>query len=124
MARTPSDSPYLYEPLLGILHFKMLDGPRIVHCMVSEAALRSRAASVGRLQQEVEALFEIYRPEVESLAAKEYARGMPSPIVRAANLTTPPPLTPPQVRETEALSPAPPPIPVARSGAAWSNETL
>ena len=22
-----SDSPYLYEPLLGILHFKMLDGP-------------------------------------------------------------------------------------------------
>ena len=33
MPLTPSDSPYLYEPLLGILHFKMLDGPSIVHCM-------------------------------------------------------------------------------------------
>ena len=116
MPLTPSDSPYLYEPLLGILHFKMLDGPSTVHCMVSEAALRSRAASAGRLQQEVEALFEIYRPEVESLAAKEYARGMLSPIVRAANLA-------PQVSETQALSPAFPPIPVGQSGAAWSNET-
>ena len=96
MPLTPSDSPYLYEPLLGILHFK--DGPSTVHCMVSEAALRSRAASAARLQQEVEALFEIYRPEVESIAAKEYARGMLSPIVRAANLA-------PQISETQALSP-------------------
>ena len=88
--------PCHYEPLLGIVHFKMLDGSLTVHCMVSETALRNRAASADSVQQEVEALFEIYRAEVESLAAKEYGRGVLSPIVRATDLAPPPPLPPRQ----------------------------
>ena len=97
MPLTSNVGPCYYEPLLGIVHFKMLDGSLTVHCMVSETALRNRAARADRVQQEVEALFEIYRTEVESLAAKEYGRGVRSPIVRATDLAPPPPLPPSQV---------------------------
>lgn len=93
MPLTASNDPCLYEPLLGIVHFKMPDGPHTVHCMVSETALRNRAARADRIQ-EVEELFEIYRTQVESLAATEYGRGVVSPIVRATDLAPPPPLPP------------------------------
>ena len=104
MPLTSNVGPCLYERLLGIVHFKMLDGPHTVHCMVSETALRNRAASADSIQQEVEALFEIYRTEVESLAAKEYGGGVLSPIVRATDLAPPPPLQPSQESGHPSLS--------------------
>jgi len=34
---------HLYEPLLGIVLFEMREDGDLVHCMVSECALRNRA---------------------------------------------------------------------------------
>lgn len=87
-----SNGSYFYEPQLGILHFQMHDGEHIVHCMVSDIALRNRAEVSGLPQEKVDELFEVYRSEVEALAARQYDRGAQSPIVRVADLTPPPPL--------------------------------
>ena len=66
MALQHTDRPQLYEAQLGILHFKMLDDDDVVHCVVSEFALRSRAEVEDKQEQGVETLFGLYRDEVES----------------------------------------------------------
>ena len=38
MPLTSNVGPCYYEPLLGLVHFKMLDGPNAVHCMVNRAS--------------------------------------------------------------------------------------
>jgi hypothetical protein len=57
---------HLYEPLLGIVLFEMREDGDLVHCMVSECALRNRARVDGDAEDGVEALFQRYRTEVEN----------------------------------------------------------
>lgn len=83
---------HLYEPLLGVVLFEMHDDENLVHCMVSECALRNRAMVDGENEGNVEDLFGIYRKEVEEIAAEQYESGYKSPIVRALDLVPPPPL--------------------------------
>jgi hypothetical protein len=83
---------HLYEPLLGIVLFEMREDGDLVHCMVSECALRNRARVDGDVEDGVEALFRLYRTEVENIASQQYDCGFKSPIVRALDLAPPPPL--------------------------------
>jgi hypothetical protein len=83
---------HLYEPLLGIVLFEMHDLQAVVHCMVSECALRNRALVDGGGEDSVEELFGLYRTEVEELAAAQYESGFKNPIVRALDLAPPPSL--------------------------------
>jgi hypothetical protein len=83
---------HLYEPLLGVVLFEMRDDENLVHCMVSECALRNRAMVDGENEGNVEELFGLYRTEVEEIAAKQYGSGFKNPIVRALDLAPPPPL--------------------------------
>ena len=83
---------HLYEPHLGIVLFEMRDLEDVVHCMVSESALRSRALVDGENDGEIEELFWLYRDEVEEIAAAQYDSGFKNPIVRALDLAPPPPL--------------------------------
>jgi hypothetical protein len=46
---------HLYEPLLGIVLFEMREDGDLVHCMVSECALRNRARVDGAAEDGVEA---------------------------------------------------------------------
>ena len=85
---------HLYEPLLGLVLSEMRDDETVVHCMVSECALRSRALVDGQKENNVEELFGFYRTEVEEIAATQYVRGFKNPIVRALDLAPPPPLPP------------------------------
>ena len=82
---------HLYEPSLGIVIFEMQDDEDLVHCMVSERALRNRALVDGT-EGDAEDLFGIYRTEVEGIAASQYNSGFKNPIVRALDLAPPPPL--------------------------------
>jgi hypothetical protein len=86
------NQPPSFEPMVGIVRFEMEDDGRIVHCMVSEWALRGRAAIAQDLEPNVERLFERYRSEVETLAAKQYASGEQHPMVIAEDLAPPPSL--------------------------------
>ena len=81
---------HLYEPLLGIVLFEMRDDESLVHCMVSECALRNRARVDGQGDGSVEDLFGLYRTEVEEIAAQQYGSGFRNPIVRALDLAAPP----------------------------------
>jgi hypothetical protein len=81
---------HLYEPLLGIVLFEMRDKDRIIHCMVSECALRNRALVDGEPDHPVEDLFSEYRSEVEAIAEQQYDVGFKNPIVRASDLARPP----------------------------------
>jgi Protein of unknown function (DUF1488) len=83
---------HLYEPLLGIVLFEMRDKDDVVHCMVSECALRNRALVDGEPEDAVEDLFREYRSEVEAIAAQQYDIGFKNPIVRAFDLARPPSL--------------------------------
>ena len=83
---------HLYEPLLGIVLFEMHEVGAVVHCMVSECALRNRALVDGENEGNVEELFGLYRIEVEEIAAEQYESGFKNPIVRALDLAPPPPL--------------------------------
>jgi uncharacterized protein DUF1488 len=76
----------LYEPLLGIVLFEMHDLWGVVHCMVSEGALRNRGLLDGDCEDSVEELFVLYRTEVEEIAAAQYDSGFKNPIVRALDL--------------------------------------
>ncbi len=87
-----SSGRHLYEPLLGIVLFEMHDHEAVVHCMVSECALRNRALVDGATEGDTEELFGQYRSEVEEIAAQQYDRGFTNPIIRALDLTPPPPL--------------------------------
>jgi hypothetical protein len=84
---------HLYEPLLGIVLFEMRDKDDVVHCMVSECALRKRALVDGEADDTVEELFSEYRSEVEAIAERQYDVGFKTPIVRAVDLAPPPPPT-------------------------------
>ena len=46
----------LYEPLLGLVLFEMRDERDVVHCIVSECALRNSAQLDGETDNEVEDL--------------------------------------------------------------------
>jgi hypothetical protein len=83
---------HLYEPLLGIVLFEMRDNDNVIHCMVSECALRNRALVDGESEVGVEDLFSEYRSEVEAIAARQYDTGFKNPIVRAFDLARPPSL--------------------------------
>ena len=83
---------HLYEPLLGLVLFEMHDFEVVVHCMVSECALRNRALVDGDGEDSVEKLFVLYRTEVEEIAAAQYDSGFKNPIVRALDLAPPPSL--------------------------------
>jgi hypothetical protein len=83
---------HLYEPLLGIVLFELRDNENLVHCMVSECALRNRARIDGQGDGSVEDLFGLYRTEVEEIGAQQYGSGFKNPIVRALDLAPPPPL--------------------------------
>jgi hypothetical protein len=83
---------HLYEPLLGIVLFEMRDKDQVVHCMVSECALRNRALVDGEPEDAVEDLFSEYSGEVEAIAAQQYDTGIKNPIVRAFDLARPPSL--------------------------------
>ena len=83
---------HLYEPLLGIVLFEMREDGDLVHCMVSECALRNRTRVDGDAEDGVEALFQRYRTEVENIASQQYDCGFKSPMVRALDLAPPPPL--------------------------------
>jgi hypothetical protein len=72
--------------------FEMRDDENLVHCMVSECALRNRARVDGEGDGSVEDLFGLYRTEVEGIAAKQHGSGCKNPIVRALDLAPPPPL--------------------------------
>lgn len=87
-----ASSRHLYEPLLGIVLFEMRDQDDVVHCMVSECALRNRALVDGEADHAVEDLFSEYRSEVEAIAAQQYDVGFKNPIVRAFDLARPPSL--------------------------------
>jgi Protein of unknown function (DUF1488) len=88
-----SSGHHLYEPLLGIVLFKMRDdGGLVHHCMVSECALRNRALVDGEPQDLIDDLFNSYRREVEAIAAQQYECGFNSPMVRAIDLAPPTPL--------------------------------
>ena len=52
---------HLYEPLLGIVLFEMRDEDEVIHCMVSECALRNRALVDGERDSGVEDLFTEYQ---------------------------------------------------------------
>lgn len=73
------------EAMVGV-HFKMKDGQTLVHCIVSEDALRDRAAREGRSQDHIDTLFERYRAEIEKLASDIYDNGVKSPVVKGADL--------------------------------------
>ena len=81
---------HLYEPLLGIVLFEMHELEAVVHCMVSECALRNRAEIDGENEGDIEELFGLYRTEVEGIAAEQYDSGFKNPIVRALDLAPPP----------------------------------
>jgi hypothetical protein len=81
---------HLYEPLLGLVLFEMHELGGVVHCMVSECALRNRALVDGDVEDSVEELFVLYRIEVEEIAAAQYGSGFKNPIVRALDLAAPP----------------------------------
>ena len=87
-----ASSHHLYEPVLGIVVLEMLDEDGVVKCMVSECALRNRAMVDGVEESSTEQLFDLYRPEVQEIAAQQYVRGFKNPIVRAPELAPPPPL--------------------------------
>ena len=80
---------HLYEPLLGIVLFEMRDERDVVHCMVSECALRNRAQLDGEADNEVEDLFRFYRSEVETIASRQFGCGFKNPIVRTLDLAPP-----------------------------------
>jgi hypothetical protein len=82
----------LYEPLLGIVMFEMRHENEVIHCMVSECALRNRALADGELDGGVEDMFNEYQDEIEAIAAQQYDTGFRNPIVRALDLAPPPPL--------------------------------
>jgi hypothetical protein len=86
------DSTLRFEPLTGVVQFEMRDRAEIVHCMVTEAALRNRAARESVSGLGVEALFHAYWPEIEKLATAQYARGIANPVIRSLDLAPPPPL--------------------------------
>ena len=52
-----SSARHLYEPILGIVLFAMRDQSKVVHCMVSECALRHRAIADRADEEAVETLF-------------------------------------------------------------------
>ena len=82
-----------FEPLTGVVQFEMFDGTEIVHCMVTEAALRNRAATMeSGSGPDVESLLRSYWPEIERLAAAQYERGIANPVIRSLDLVPPPPL--------------------------------
>jgi len=90
--RLINDAPLVYDALLGVVQFKMRDGARVVHCMVSDVALSSRATRDGRPERDVERLFALYRAEVERLASTQYDDGIQNPVVRSHDLAPPPPI--------------------------------
>src|SRR5687767_6503914 len=63
-----TDQPPIYDPLVGIVRFDMENEGQVIHCMVSESALRGRAAMAGDTELDIAALFEKYRGEVENIA--------------------------------------------------------
>jgi uncharacterized protein DUF1488 len=81
-----------YVPALRIIVFEMLDDEGVVQCMVSECALRNRAMVDGVAEGSPEELFDLYRTEVQEIAAEQYDRGLKNPIVRALDLAPPPSL--------------------------------
>ena len=88
--RLQTSGRHLYEPLLGIVLFEMRDKDDVVHCMVSECALRNRALVDGEADDAVEDLFREYRSEVEAIADQQYDIGYKNPIIRALDLAPPP----------------------------------
>jgi hypothetical protein len=88
----PSDQPPTYEPLVGIVRFDMENEGQVVHCMVSESALRGRAAMASDTELDIVALFEKYRSEVESIAVAQYSKGEQHPMIVSTDLVRPPPL--------------------------------
>jgi hypothetical protein len=83
---------HLYEPVLRIVVFEMLDDDGVVQCMVSECALRNRAMVDGVEEGSPEELFDLYRTEVQEIAAEQCDSGFKNPIVRALDLAPPPSL--------------------------------
>ena len=77
------DRPPTYEPLVGIVRFDMENEGQVIHCMVSESALRGRAAMAGDTELDIAALFEKYRSEVENIAVAQYSDGEQHSRVRA-----------------------------------------
>ncbi len=84
LVSAPGYHPFT-EAMVGI-HFKMKDGQTLVHCIVSEDALRDRAAREGRGHDHIDMLFERYRAEIEKLASDIYDSGVKSPVVKGADL--------------------------------------
>ena len=68
----------------------MRDQRNVVHCMVSEYALRHRALADSVDEEGVGTLFRLYRGEVEALASQQYESGSMDPIARAFDLAAPP----------------------------------
>jgi heat shock protein HspQ len=86
LVSAPGYHPFT-EGMVGV-HFKMKDGTTLVHCMVSEEALRDRAAKDGHRQDNIDALFERYRAEIERLASDIYDSGVERPVVKSADLAS------------------------------------
>ena len=70
---------------MGLVLFEMRER-EVVHCMVSECALRNCAQLDGEADNEVENLFFFYQRKVETIASRQFGCGFKNPIVRTLDL--------------------------------------
>ncbi len=77
-----------HESLDGV-YFKMRDGDKIVHCLVTNEALADRASCDGLPENGGCDLFKEYRPEIEEIASLQYSGGVEYPNVDSMSLAPP-----------------------------------
>lgn len=53
------------------VRFPMFDGEKLVHCIVTAAALEDLAAPHGRHLEPIDVLFNSYRHEAEAIASRK-----------------------------------------------------
>jgi hypothetical protein len=83
--RTDPTSSFVKEGA-GNHSFTMLDGGAAVACRVTAFYLLGRASQQGLSNLSPQALFEIFRSDVEGIAAIQFDAGVFSPWVTAGNL--------------------------------------